>query len=90
MDNSVDLKCLGKLLEELGEAVAAASRCLIQGIDETEPITGKPNRLWLEEELADIQAGARIVTERFHLRKDFIEARSARKEVQLRAWHLLP
>ena len=54
---------LGKLIEELNECGAIAARCLIQGIDEREPVTGVVNRHALEKELADVfaQAGASIL-----------------------------
>jgi hypothetical protein len=44
MSKPIDLKHLGKLIEELSEANSAAARCLIQGIDQVEPITHKPNQ----------------------------------------------
>lgn len=44
MTDSVDLKHLGKLMEELGECQAAIARCIIQGIDSAEPVTGKINK----------------------------------------------
>ena len=39
--DKVDLKYLGKLGEELNECGSAVSRCIIQGVDEREPVTGK-------------------------------------------------
>lgn len=59
-----DLFCrqaLGKLLEEMGEAAAIAARCLIQGIGESDPKTGEPNRQALARELADASAAIRFV-----------------------------
>lgn len=50
------LKRLSKLIEELGECSAAAARCIAQGVDGKEPVTGKVNRLWLTEEIADVLA----------------------------------
>lgn len=47
---------LGKLQEELGECTAAAGRCILQGFDGTEPETGVPNKVWLEDEIADVLA----------------------------------
>lgn len=85
--NKVDLKTLGKFLEELGEAVSAGARCIIQGIDGCEPVTGKPNETWLEEELADIAANAQLVVERFNLSRATIEERKLRKMEMLRKWH---
>lgn len=87
MTDVVDLKHLGKLAEETGELGAAVARCIIQGIDEVEPTTGKVNRDWLEDEIADVAANAQLVTERFGLDKDRIRARAERKAAQLRTWH---
>lgn len=52
----VQVAMLGKLVEELGECAAVVSRCLVQGIEETAPVTGKPNRQWLEDEIADVMS----------------------------------
>ena len=87
--NPVDLKHLGKLGEELGEASAAVSRCVIQGIDEREPVTGKLNREWLEDELADVKATMDLAVERFGLDRDRMTARADRKRAALRVWHAL-
>lgn len=87
MSNPVDLKHLGKFGEELGECASAVSRCIIQGINENEPITGKSNKKWLEEEIADILAGAELVVARFDLDTREIYKRTARKKEQLKSWH---
>src|SRR4051812_36337432 len=54
--NKHNLAALGKLGEEASELCSAICRCIIQGMDELEPTTGKPNRQWLEEEIADVMA----------------------------------
>lgn len=87
MSDPVDLKHLGKLLEELGEGVSAVARCLIQGIDECEPATGKSNREWIQDEFADIEANMYLVTQRFKLLVD--DKRVARKLYHLTQWHNL-
>lgn len=87
--NTVDLKHLGKLAEESGELGAAVSRCIVQGIAEAEPTTGKPNREWLEDEIADVAANSQLVIERFGLDKDRILERVRRKAAQLRTWHAM-
>ena len=87
MTDPVDLKVVGKLIEELGECVAAAARCQIQGIDESEPTTGVVNRVWLEDEIADVQCNIRIVVGRFKLDMDRIQARHDLKMPLLLAWH---
>ena len=50
------LAVLGKAGEEICEGGSAIFRCIIQGINEKEPVTGKVNRHWLEDEIADIRA----------------------------------
>lgn len=89
MTDPLDIAHLGKLGEELSEGGSAASRCLIQGIDECEPVTGKPNREWLEDELADIAANAGLVIERYGLNIDRMEARIETKRAHLRGWHAM-
>lgn len=87
MSAPIDVKHLGKLAEELNEAGQATARCLIQGIDEVEPTTKYPNRLWLEDELADVLANVELVIEHFKLDKSRIAVRSGRKQSYLRRWH---
>lgn len=87
MQNPVDLKHLGKLAEEAGELAQATARCIIQGIDGREPVTGKPNRQWLEEEIADVRANCLLVERRFGLDQQAIAVRTVRKMDYLEAWH---
>lgn len=87
MTDAVDLKHLGKLGEECGELSAAISRCIIQGIDEAEPVTGKVNRQWLEEEIADVLANIELNIERFKLDRAAIAVRSKKKRKHLTIWH---
>lgn len=87
MSDPVDLKHLGKLMEELGEAQSAVARCLIQGIDETDPETDQPNIEWLEDELADVLANINLVSARFELNEDRMNARAAKKMIHLKKWH---
>ena len=87
MTDPLGIKVVGKLGEELGELQAAAMRCLIQGIKEKEPVTGKPNKQWLEEEVADVLANLEMLREYFDLSVSSIVARRERKIQHLRAWH---
>lgn len=87
IQDAVDLKHLGKLGEELGEAQAAICRCIIQGIDEEEPVTGVSNRTWLENELADVMANINLVALRFELNEDRMNVRAAKKMAHLKQWH---
>ncbi len=87
MKDPVDLKHLGKLMEELGEAQAAVARCLIQGIDGLDPVTDEPNIEWLENELADVIANINLVALRFELNEDRMNERAAKKMAHLKQWH---
>lgn len=89
MSRPIDIKVVGKGLEELGEGVAAWARCLIQGIDEVEPVTKKPNRQWAEEEIADILANLGLMVRHFGMDLERIEARARRKAGALRTWHAM-
>jgi hypothetical protein len=85
--DAVDLKHLGKLGEELNECGAAVSRCIIQGMDECEPVTGEINRDWLQDEIADVQANIDLVVARFNLDEEAMAARAERKIRHLKQWH---
>lgn len=87
ISSPIDLKHLGKLGEELGECGAAVSRCIIQGLDGVEPVTGKLNREWLEDECADVLANIFLVIDHFNLDSVKINQRSTLKQKHLRAWH---
>jgi NTP pyrophosphatase (non-canonical NTP hydrolase) len=88
MTDPTDLKVMGKLLEELGELTSAVSRCVIQGIDEVEPETLKPNRRWLEDEIADVLATIGLATVRFGIIPD--HNRINRKKAHLQQWYSYP
>lgn len=47
---------LGKMGEEAGELSSRACRCIIQGLDELDPDTGRTNRAELAREIADVEA----------------------------------
>lgn len=85
----VNLAVLGKAIEEMGEAISMLGRCIIQGIEEAEPVTGKPNRVALEDELADVAATASMVVERFKLHTDRMSVRVAAKTDHLERWHAM-
>lgn len=87
MQRPIDLKHLGKLGEEANELGAAINRCIIQGIDEREPITHKLNRDWLQDEIADVLANIELVREHFGLDAVSIRVRAERKKIHLRGWH---
>lgn len=84
---AIDLKHLEKLGEECCELGQVIFRCLMQGLDECEPVTKKPNRQWLIEEIADVMANIDLVTAHFQL--DVVKAfqRSQMKKRHLKTWH---
>lgn len=81
------LAILGKLLEELGEATAIVARCLIQGIAGSEPVTGMPNRIALENELSDVRATTELTNMFFDLNLERMNLRVKKKREYLESWH---
>lgn len=77
--NKLHLALLGKLNEELAECIAAASRCIIQGLDAEHPETGKINREWFEDEIADVAAMMAHVSLQLDLDRMRMELRKKRK-----------
>lgn len=84
---AVRLAVLGKLAEELGELSAIVARCIIQGIDESEPRTGVLNRDALAKEMADVSANIAIC--RDHFKIDPLLQRQVGKMAFLDEWHEL-
>ena len=84
--NKRTLALLGKLGEEASELSSAAFRCIIQGVDEVEPTTGKPNRQWLEEEIADVLAMLAIIQHDMGLNQGSIMRRQMRKMNYKQPW----
>lgn len=77
---------LGKLGEEANELGKIIFRCLIQGIDEREPVTQALNREELEKEIADVEALIRHAKSRLLLDASFIAARADRKASVKAIW----
>lgn len=87
MTKPIDLKHMGKLVEELGELVQVCSRCMIQGIDERDPTRTETNKEWLEKEIADVYANLFLVREHFKLK--MLVNRMEIKKANLREWHAM-
>lgn len=87
--NPIRIAIMGKLLEELGELTAIVARCVIQGINESEPNTGFPNVLALQQEIADVYACVSLLGEHLLLNQDAMNARMRAKIMHLRRWHVL-
>ena len=85
--NRFRLAVLGKLAEEAGELSARASRCIIHGLDEADPDTGRRNRDELAREVADVLACFEILRETLSIVPQ--DARIASKANGFRHWHSL-
>lgn len=70
ISDPIDLAHLGKLGEELNEAGAAVNRCIIQGLDGVEPITGKVNR----ERIVDMLAKTYLSAEELQINPRLCDA----------------
>lgn len=79
-------KIMGKFLEEGGESISAVARALIQGIDGKEPTSGKPNRVWVEDELADLWALMTHLEQYYDLDLDRMAQRTEVKYNRLSEW----
>lgn len=89
VSDPVELAHLSKLGEETNELGAAVGRCIMQGFDESHPETGKANRQWVEEEIADVLANIELLVDYYSLDKGKIVARADMKKAHLRGWHTL-
>lgn len=87
--NLMMLRRMGKLIEELNELSVVAARCIIQGIDEVDPSSGKVNRLRLEHELADVLAQCMVTVQNLKLNADAIDTRAADKIHQMAEWEAM-
>ncbi len=63
-----------------------AARCIIQGIDEVDPSSGKTNRVRLESEIADVYAQLDETVARLGLDDAYIQKRRATKRGYMREW----
>lgn len=78
---------LGKLAEELGEATQIVARCIIQGLEGSEPVTKVPNTEALEKELADVLATIHQAVFRLDLNASFVDERALGKFKELGTWY---
>jgi NTP pyrophosphatase (non-canonical NTP hydrolase) len=83
------LRRMGKLQEELAELANVAARCIIQGIDEVDPGSGKVNRTRLENEIADVLAQCRCTIDALGLDDDHIAERTREKREQMAEWEAM-
>lgn len=83
-DETRRLLSFGRLL---GIAGAAVARCVIQGIDEREPVTGKLNRDWIRESLVIVSATIPTLVATLNFDATAMARRRARKLAHLKQWH---
>lgn len=77
-------QALGKACEEASELANILARCLIQGLDQCEPVSGKPNRKALSDEIADLDAAVQWLRELTG--DDYDDERADRKLNGFRRW----
>lgn len=77
--DKADLACLGKLGEEVCECGARIFRCIIQGVFEEDPDSGRLNIEMLEDEIADVEALIAHVKTRFGVNEAKIRERRKAK-----------
>lgn len=87
--NLMMLRRMGKLQEELGELSAVAARCIIQGIDEVDPGSGRLNRDRLIDEIADVIAQCEVTIDALKLTGHRIVDRIEEKTRQMQEWEAM-
>lgn len=81
----IRLAVLGKLAEECSELAGRAARCIIHGLDERDPESGRKNREELGREMSDVSACIEMI-ERGHFALRGL-GRIADKRDGFRRWH---
>lgn len=84
--DKVNIALYGKALEELNECGSIIARCLIQGLEESEPEGKYLNREKLEEEIADVYTTLGHLQDSLHLNTQRIERRAENKYIFLSKW----
>ena len=77
--DQVILALLGKASEEAAELINILCRAIIQGLDQDDPETGKPNILAIQDEVADMQAQLSLLKEYLDLNRVYIKERANAK-----------
>lgn len=85
--DQIRLAILGKLVEECGELGSRAARCIIHGLDEVDPDSGRENFEELRREIADVRACLAVAEEKLGLEP--LPEREAGKRVGFLHWHHL-
>jgi NTP pyrophosphatase (non-canonical NTP hydrolase) len=83
------IRRLGKTVEELGELIAVLGRCIIQGVDAADPVTGEPNISKLQKETADALTQLGRNVNALKLDAQFIHDRIVEKDMQMDEWEAM-
>lgn len=81
----IRLAVLGKLIEECNELAARAARCIIHGLDEMDPDTGRTNFVELGREISDVDACIGIATSELSI--PVSNQRTLDKTAGFERWH---
>lgn len=87
--NLMELRRLGKTIEELGELTAVLGRSICQGLQGVDPASGNTNLYNIERETADVLTQLECNVSAFSLNSEFIVERSAKKHKQMAEWEAL-
>ncbi|MBP1850539.1 hypothetical protein [Rhizobium halophytocola] len=79
-------QALGKAAEEASELSKIAARCMIQGLDASDPKSGIANRQALADELADMEAVIGWITDLLKIDIETHNARADRKYTGFAEW----
>ncbi|MGQ8634415.1 hypothetical protein ACUTJJ_23360 [Agrobacterium sp. DKPNP3] len=82
-------QALGKLAEECSELAKIATRCMIQGYAEADPVTEKLNRTQVMEEVADVRAAMRWLFDVLDIPFKGESQREARKFDGFKRWEAM-
>ena len=82
-------QALGKLAEECNELAKIATRCMIQGYAEADPVTQQLNRTQLMEEVADVKATLRWLFDVLDEPRIGESLREAQKFDGFKAWEAM-
>lgn len=89
MLNPTEIKGMDDLVQGLGRCSVVSACCVSEGLDRREPATGKTNRTWLQEEIADVFANIAAVAERHKLDMVAIMEGADKKLRQIKTWHAM-
>lgn len=87
--NLLELRRLGKTVEELGELVAVLGRTICQGLDGVDPASGEGNVERITKEAADVLAQIACTSAAFGIDQAAVDKRVFEKIGQMNEWEAM-